>query len=148
MFNEISFAKYLYAQYIVMFLYVLKPGVQLFVSFSKLLNLRVHFCVFFTKNSWCSFLCTVLHYGILLFNSVCCSLLWNIVVHFCMLFFIIKPCCSFLPQLSKIRGTSYKAYRVVRCWGSHIVSKSKSHCDWRSVSQYVLCRAQLWDFWP
>jgi hypothetical protein len=27
-------------------------------------------------------------------------------------------------------------------------SKSKSHCDWRSVSQYVLVSSPIWDFWP
>jgi hypothetical protein len=29
-----------------------------------------------------------------------------------------------------------------------IQSKSKSHCDWRSVSQYVLVSSPVWDFWP
>jgi hypothetical protein len=29
-----------------------------------------------------------------------------------------------------------------------IKSKSKSHCGWRSASQYVLVSSPIWDFWP
>jgi hypothetical protein len=28
------------------------------------------------------------------------------------------------------------------------ISKSKSHYDWRSVSQYVLVSSPIWDIWP
>jgi hypothetical protein len=34
------------------------------------------------------------------------------------------------------------------CTDTKVKVKSKSHCDWRSVSQYILVSSPIWDFWP